>query len=203
MSDELNHAPDAAQPAESAPEATAPVPAPARRRSPMTTKPTAEPPAIDPVEYETLRRKLAELESATAQREKETLAEREARAAAERERDRVRVESRVQALAAKHRVVETALADFVETASNRLTIKDGRIVSATDPAQDAETFVESFLKERPHLLAPRVAPGAGSHPYAATPAGAPALDLKTNEGLTALARQITHLAVARPNPSGK
>lgn len=138
---------------------------------------------------------IAQSQAAQARKEADELRRKAQEADAERERTMIRTAITTAAAKSKalnpDHVVALRAADFI--------IHNGKVVSKADPTKDVDAILGEFFNgEGKYLLQPTV-PGGGS--------GAPAtqvvqqgkpLDLSTNEGLTALARQITHTMFKSP-----
>jgi hypothetical protein len=178
---------------------------PAPVYAPPAPAPAPSIPASFVAERDAQAKRLAELEAKLAERtkgdddvkatlaalnEKLQLTEREKKQLAEQRRDeRIIAELKVAAL--RHGAVDEE--DLVALVRNHLTVgEDGRVVAASDPKIDADTFVKSFLERKPHLARPRVAQGSGASPVSpAGVAGTPALDLTTEAGRTEFVRAST------------
>lgn len=132
-----------------------------------------------------------ELKDAAEQLSKKVHETESERAKAIKEAKETRLTAALRELALRHDVVDVD--DFVALTREKLTFDDGgAIVLASDPKITVDVFADSFLKAKPHLLKPRVARGSGTPPISPSGVGnAAAIDLSTNEGLTAYARNLT------------
>ena len=153
-------------------------------------------------EIERLRRQNAELAASNAKLQGDHDKAHRALVATQSERDQERMRTTLMRHAASA-VDPEDVADAL-ILKGRVKLVDGRLVSAEDPAVDAEAVVKTFLEKKPHLVRGTQSSGSGSPPITGTIPSPPAPakhDMKTAEGKTAAFREGLLKMVPSPTPT--
>lgn len=156
----------------------------------------AQPTGPSAEDFERLRAKSAELETALAKSAADLEAARQERARIAEQNNRERI--RFTALNLAERAGAISAEQVVKLLGDELTLTEkGEVVLTSDPKIGAEAHIKAFLETNAHFRKPQVHAGSGAQPFPATaPGGGTKPDLTTDAGLTTYARQLTHQAVS-------
>jgi len=141
-------------------------------------------------ELERARRELALAKAQAAAHAKDVEDARKASAAAQAERDRLVLEHKLTDAASKARALSPA--QVAALMRDRFEVRDGKVLAKDKPDADVDTVVTEWLGSDGKHFLPAAVPsgGSGAPATAGTPKlGAP-LDLTTDVGMTAYAREL-------------